>query len=55
MSDLGRINREIKDAMKRFINNDDETSLHSIIALAKERQKVLIHRSFKPSNSHDSN
>ena len=48
-NDLRRINTQIKDAMRRFIMTEDETYLHSIIELVKERRKVIIHQG-KPNS-----
>lgn len=45
-TELGNINREIKAAMRRFINNEDDVSISDIIKLAKERERIMIHRPF---------
>jgi hypothetical protein len=42
MSDLSRINRKIKAAMKRFIEQDDPDALGSIHRLARQREKYLL-------------
>ena len=45
-NEIGRINRKIKSAMKRFINNEDDRAFPSIIKLAKEREELLKLRRF---------
>lgn len=41
MSDLSKINRKLKSAMKIFIKTEDEGSLRGIEKLSKERQLIL--------------
>ena len=48
LNEIGRINRKIKAAMKRFIQHEDETAFKSIYKLAKEREELLKARPFKP-------
>ena len=40
-SDLNRINRKLKSAMKRFIEHDDEGALKSIEKLTKQREEFM--------------
>lgn len=41
MSDLSKVNRKLKAAMKIFIKNEDDGALRSIAKLTKERQLIL--------------
>lgn len=47
-NEIGRINRKIKAAMKRFIDHEDDTAFCSIVKLAKEREELLKARPFAP-------
>tara|TARA_R110000796_G_scaffold12575_5_gene41519 strand:- start:1055 stop:1210 length:156 start_codon:yes stop_codon:yes gene_type:complete len=41
MSDLSKINRKLKSAMKLFIKHEDEGALRSITRLSEARQAAL--------------
>jgi hypothetical protein len=41
MSELSKINRKLKSAMKIFIKHEDEGALRSIVKLSKERRLAL--------------